>query len=56
MIYLGGDKGWVRMDLLPKAVGDPVPAPGQRAERKINNGITAMRDVLLPSSASGISI
>jgi hypothetical protein len=23
MIYLGGDKGWVRMDLLPKAIGDP---------------------------------
>ena len=40
MIYLGGDKGWVRMDLLPKAIGDPVPAPGQKAEHKINNGIT----------------
>jgi creatinine amidohydrolase len=40
MIYLGGDKGWVRMDLLSKAVGDPVPPPGQRAEHKINNGIT----------------
>jgi creatinine amidohydrolase len=40
MIYLGGDKGWVRKELLSKAIGDPVPAPGQRAERKINNGIT----------------
>ena len=39
MIYLGGKKGWVRMDLLPAAVGDPVPAPGQRAEHKVNNGI-----------------
>lgn len=41
MIYLGdgGKKGWVRMDLLPVAVGDPVPAPGQRAEHKVNNGI-----------------
>jgi len=40
MIYLGGDRGWVRMDLLPTAVGDPVPKPGQAAEHKINNGIT----------------
>ena len=40
MIYLGGTKGYVRMDLLPTAIGDPVPAPGQRSERKINNGIT----------------
>jgi creatinine amidohydrolase len=39
MIYLGGKKGWVRMDLLHAAVGDPVPAPGQRAEHKVNNGI-----------------
>ena len=30
----------MRMDLLSKAVGDPVPAAGQRAEHKINNGIT----------------
>lgn len=40
MLYLGGDKGWVRKPLLATAVGDPVPPPGQRAERKINNGIT----------------
>jgi creatinine amidohydrolase len=40
MLYLGGDKGWVRKDLIKTAVGDPVPEPGQRAERKINNGIT----------------
>ena len=40
MIYLGGDKDWVRMDLLPLAVGDPSPAPGQKAVHKINNGIT----------------
>ena len=39
MIYLGGKKGWVRMDLLPVAIGNPVPAPGQRAEHKVNNGI-----------------
>jgi len=40
MIYLDGGKGWVRMHLIPTAVGDPVPPPGQRPERKINNGIT----------------
>ncbi len=47
MLYLGGDKGWVRKDLIPTAEGDPVPPPGQRgrssdpnaAPRK-NNGIS----------------
>jgi len=46
MLYLGGDKGWVRKELIPTAEGDPVPPPGQRgrqndanAPRK-NNGIT----------------
>jgi creatinine amidohydrolase len=51
MIYLGQDKGWVRMDLLPSAVGDPVPAPGQKAEHKINNGITG--DARRSSAALG---
>ena len=46
MLYLGGDKGWVRKELLKTAVGDPVPAPGTpRAPRdpnavRINNGIS----------------
>jgi creatinine amidohydrolase len=35
MIYLGGDKGWVRKDLLPTALGDAAGAP-----KRINNGIT----------------
>jgi creatinine amidohydrolase len=30
MLYLGGDKGWVRKELIPTAEGDPVPPPGQR--------------------------
>jgi creatinine amidohydrolase len=51
MIYLGGTKGYVRMDLLPTAIGDPVPAPGQRSERKINNGITG--DARRASAALG---
>jgi len=51
MIYLGSDKGWVRMDLLPTAIGDPVPGPGQRAEHKVNNGITG--DARRSSAALG---
>ena len=51
MIYLGGTKGYVRMTLLPTAIGDPVPAPGQRGERKINNGITG--DARRASAALG---
>jgi creatinine amidohydrolase len=51
MLYLGGDKGWVRKELVKTAVGDPAPEPGQRgrgrgqppdpnATPRINNGIT----------------
>jgi creatinine amidohydrolase len=51
MLYLGGDKGWVRKELIATAEGDPVPPPGERGRgrgqpadpngppRK-NNGIT----------------
>jgi creatinine amidohydrolase len=30
MLYLGGDQGWVRKELLKDALGDPVPQPRQR--------------------------
>jgi creatinine amidohydrolase/Fe(II)-dependent formamide hydrolase-like protein len=43
MLYLGGDKGWVRKELIKDAVGDPVPVRGQRRDPnapRINNGIT----------------
>jgi len=50
MLYLGGNKGWVRKELIATAVGDPVPPPGQRgrgrgepdpnAPPRVNNGIT----------------
>jgi creatinine amidohydrolase len=30
MLYLGGDKGWVRKQLIPTAEGDPLPPAGQR--------------------------
>jgi creatinine amidohydrolase len=32
MLYLGGDKGWVRKDLIATAEGDPVPPPGARGQ------------------------
>jgi creatinine amidohydrolase len=42
MIYLGADSGWVRMNLVPTALGDPVGRPGQRDPNaaRVNNGIT----------------
>jgi creatinine amidohydrolase/Fe(II)-dependent formamide hydrolase-like protein len=48
MLYLGGDKGWVRKELIPTAEGDPVPPPGSRGQRgtdpnappRKNNGIS----------------
>lgn len=43
MVYLGGDRGWVRMSLLPTALGDPAVGGGQAPDPKaphLNNGIT----------------
>jgi len=43
MLYLGGDKGWVRKDLVATAMGDPVLPRGQAPDpnvKRINNGIT----------------
>src|SRR5882762_855967 len=47
MLYLGGDKGWVRKELIPTAEGDPVPPRGQargtpdpNAPPRKNNGIS----------------
>jgi creatinine amidohydrolase/Fe(II)-dependent formamide hydrolase-like protein len=43
MLYLGGDKGWVRKDLVSTALGDPVRKRGEARdpnEKRINNGIT----------------
>jgi creatinine amidohydrolase len=42
MLYLGGET-WVRTALLKDAIGDPMPAPGQRRDPnapRVNNGIT----------------
>jgi creatinine amidohydrolase len=43
MLYLGGDKGWVRKDLVSTALGDPVRKRGDArdpSEKRVNNGIT----------------
>jgi len=43
MLFLGGDKGWVRKELVKDALGDPLPAPGTRPAAgapRINNGIS----------------
>jgi len=43
MLYLGGDKGWVRKDLIKTAVGDPMRKPGEAPDpnaKRVNNGIT----------------
>ena len=42
LLYLGGDKGWVRKDLIATAVGDPVRKPGTPRDpnqKRANNGI-----------------
>lgn len=43
MLYLGGDKGWVRKELVPAALGDPVRKRGEARDSnapRLNNGIT----------------
>ncbi len=43
MLYLGGDKGWVRKELVKDALGDPVLPPGQKpdpSKPRVNNGIS----------------
>jgi creatinine amidohydrolase len=43
MLYLGGDQGWVRKELIATAVGDPVRKKGGPVdpdEKRINNGIS----------------
>jgi creatinine amidohydrolase/Fe(II)-dependent formamide hydrolase-like protein len=42
LLYLGGDNGWVRKDLIATAVGDPVRKPGEPRDpnaKRVNNGI-----------------
>jgi len=43
MMYLGGDKGWVRKELVKDALGDPVLPQGQKPDPgkpRVNNGIS----------------
>jgi creatinine amidohydrolase/Fe(II)-dependent formamide hydrolase-like protein len=43
LLYLGGDQGRVRKELIPTAVGDPVAGPNEVGEsaktKRVNNGI-----------------
>jgi creatinine amidohydrolase len=42
MLYLGGDQ-WIRKELLPTALGDPVRKPGEPRDpnaKRVNNGIS----------------
>lgn len=42
MLYLGGDKGWVRKELVATAIGDPMRKRGEARdpnEKRVNNGI-----------------
>jgi creatinine amidohydrolase/Fe(II)-dependent formamide hydrolase-like protein len=43
MLYLGGDKGWVRKAEIANAAGDPMRKPGEERDpnaKRVNNGIT----------------
>jgi len=41
MLYLGGDNGWVRKELVATALGDPPNRPGQQGDvKRVNNGVT----------------
>jgi creatinine amidohydrolase/Fe(II)-dependent formamide hydrolase-like protein len=43
MLYLGGDRGWVRRAEIATAVGDPMLKPGEQRDpnaKRVNNGIT----------------
>lgn len=43
MLFLGGDRGWVRKDKVKDALGDPVLPPGQKPDpsaKRVNNGIS----------------
>ena len=43
MLYLGGDKDWVRKDLVATADGDPMRKPGEARDpkaKRVNNGIS----------------
>ena len=43
MLYLEGDQKWIRKELLPAALGDPLRKPGEHPDpgvKRINNGIS----------------
>ena len=54
MIYLGADKGWVRMNLVPTAVGDPVGRGGQEGEPVATRSLAAAATRGVAAGAAGV--
>ena len=69
MLYLGGDKGWVRKDLIATAVGDPQKRPGNGisgdarrsapeigkrvSDMKVDYAVAQIRQLLSGKTAAG---
>jgi creatinine amidohydrolase/Fe(II)-dependent formamide hydrolase-like protein len=51
MLYLGGDKGWVRKELIATAEGDPVPPPGARSQGR-GRGTADPNSTSLPAATN----
>ena len=52
MLYLGGDKGWVRKDLIATANGDPVDTKRGEEKPDHQNGILAATPVRRPPNSA----
>jgi creatinine amidohydrolase/Fe(II)-dependent formamide hydrolase-like protein len=51
MLYLGGDKGWVRKELIPTAVGNPVPRAGEGGRGRRGEGAATSTEGGAPAGA-----
>jgi hypothetical protein len=50
MLYLGGDKGWVRKELIPTAVGNPVSRTAEGGRGRRGEGAAASTESGAPST------